>query len=383
MTQCNRPRILWVTNLAPPYRRYLWQRLGRTADLRVGLLASSEPNRTWDSRTPDSEYELIRLPSLPMGPSGLSRHLYFLTSTARSILSSAEPDVVMLGSYESPAYQSILRAAHAARIPAVLWYESHSSSHRFNRGFVPWLRKRTIDQVDAVLAVGRSAYTSALSQATEKRKILGCNHIVDFPSIRRAVDHERRSRAGEDLTTGHRFLYVGQLIERKNILSLVEAFRKTANRDDELLIVGDGPQRREIESAGTRLHTGKVRLVGHKSCSDLWRLFSSSHTLVLPSTNEVFGQVALEGLAADLHVVVARRTGVAADISGRPGVYVCEPTVEAIAEMLKLSRDDWRGPKKLSMAPFGVEQMVTATCDAVLIALGSHSRHAAAAPLWR
>ena len=130
-----------------------------------------------------------------MGPSGLPRHLYFLTSSARSILSSAEPDVVMLGSYESPAYQSILRGAHATGIPVVLWYESHAASHRFKRGFVPWLRKRTINQVDAVLALGRAAHDSALSQTVEKSKVHGCNHIVDVPSIRHAVDHARRSRA--------------------------------------------------------------------------------------------------------------------------------------------------------------------------------------------
>ena len=202
------------------------------------------------------------------------------------------------------------------------------------------------------------------------------------PSVMPWIMHGGAAR-GDDLTTGHRFLYVGQLIERKNILSLVEAFRKIAHRDDELLIVGDGPQRREIESAATHPRTGKVRLVGHRTGDDLWHLFAASHTLVLPSTNEVFGLVALEGLAADLHVVVARTAGVAADISGGPSAYVCEPTIEGIAEMLEVSRKDWRGPTRCSMEPFGVEQMSTATRDAVLTVLDSSGRHDSPPRAWQ
>jgi glycosyltransferase involved in cell wall biosynthesis len=236
-------RALWVTNLAPPYRRHLWRRLGIGMDLTVGLLADSEPNRQWDSRTPEPQYSLVRLPSRPLGPSGLLRHLYILTKSAHSVLSSAQPDVVILGSYESPAYQSILRAARAEAIPVVLWYESHANSHRFKRALVPWLRERTINEADSVLALGKLAHASASSQTSQPDKVLRCNHPVDALTIRRAVDHFRRQCVDQQAAR-HRYLYVGQLIERKNIIALVKAFGIVAHKGDELLVVGEGPQER-------------------------------------------------------------------------------------------------------------------------------------------
>jgi glycosyltransferase involved in cell wall biosynthesis len=232
-----------------------------------------------------------------------------------------------------------------------------------------------------VLALGRAAYGSALQYSIAEEKVLACDHIVDASRIRQAVDHARTQRyRGDRPPKGHRFLYVGQIIERKNVACLIEAFARIAEEGDELLIVGEGPNYGIIRAAAERVHVGKVRLLGYKSGDELWSLFAQGQTLVLPSTNEVFGLVALEGLAADLHVVVARTCGVAADIAAWRQVYVCEPTIGGLADALVSSRRDWTAPQRACMEQFSVERLSRSVTTACARAIQIHNLQALPPP---
>ncbi len=70
---------------------------------------------------------------------------------------------------------------------------------------------------------------------------------------------------------------------------------------------------------------------------------ATSQTLVLASTEEVWGLVVNEALAAGLHVVVSDRCGVARSVEGQLGVFLTEPELPQLVTAMESSRAAWRG----------------------------------------
>ena len=148
-------------------------------------------------------------------------------------------------------------------------------------------------------------------------------------------------------TEGHRFLFVGQLIKRKNILNIIRAFAQVANPDDSLTIAGDGPLKVQIRELIEELHLeDQTRMVGHKNQEELAYLYANSDTLVMPSTNEVWGLVANEALASGAHAIVSDVSGVSDFIKNMQGAYICTTDVESIASKMTESRENYAGPVK-------------------------------------
>jgi len=100
-----------------------------------------------------------------------------------------------------------------------------------------------------------------------------------------------------------RVIYVGRLIGYKHVDDLLLAFSKL-NLDAELYIVGDGPERRNLEFLATKLGIKhKVTFTGFVNERRKIELLKSSHVLVLPSTTEGFGIVLIEAMAARTPVI--------------------------------------------------------------------------------
>jgi glycosyltransferase involved in cell wall biosynthesis len=115
-----------------------------------------------------------------------------------------------------------------------------------------------------------------------------------------------------------RFLCVGSLIERKNVVRLAKAFA----RFDEgtLTFVGDGPLRGELEGHG-------ATVIGRVSHDEIPEWLARSHVLCQPSLVEPFGLAVLEAMASGRSVVATRIGGPPEFVTPGTGVLV-EPTDE-------------------------------------------------------
>jgi glycosyltransferase involved in cell wall biosynthesis len=100
-----------------------------------------------------------------------------------------------------------------------------------------------------------------------------------------------------------RYLCVGALEERKNVVRLADAFAQLG--EGTLTFVGDGPLRGRLEGRDGVQLTGRVR---H---DEVPGVLADAHVLCQPSLLEPLGQALLEGMAA-------RRTVVATRIGGPP-----------------------------------------------------------------
>ena len=134
--------------------------------------------------------------------------------------------------------------------------------------------------------------------------------------------------------------------DRKNISAIIEAFTQLAASEDRLDIVGEGPERPHIEAVRLAMAPSvreRVLLHGHLDFDALTHLYAEAHTLVLASTQEVWGMVVNEALACGLHAVVSDRCGVAASVCNMRGVHVTGTSSAELAGAMRMSREEWTG----------------------------------------
>jgi glycosyltransferase involved in cell wall biosynthesis len=135
-------------------------------------------------------------------------------------------------------------------------------------------------------------------------------------------------------------LAVGRLVYYKGFHFLLEAMRQL---DATLLIVGDGPLRRQLEERSSEDDIrGKVHLLG--KVSDTRPYYMAANVFALPSVarSEGFGIVQLEAMAAGLPVVNTWLPSTVPHVSlhGRTGLTVPPKNALALAKALNTLLED-------------------------------------------
>lgn len=332
-------KVLWLTNIATPYRIPVWRWFSGQVELTVGLLSNTEQNRWWNFTRAEIGLDCVFLeaPAIRYG----ERSIYLPGRKLRKILRT-EWDVIILGGWESPAYIYALLVAKSRGIRTASHYGSTSKSHLHGNGVINRIRSWFYRQIDAHASYGTNSTDSLIAMGVNPERI-----FTGFNSVDHELFYNETNRLRKEIipTSGHTFLYVGQLLPRKNVSTLIEAFNLIKDPEDSLRIVGSGPQeeqiREQIEALGLK---ESVLLVGAKLNEELFREYARGQSLVLPSSSEVWGLVANEALASGLHLIVSKSCGCADDVKHMQGVFLCDTTVESIAEALKDSRGAWSKP---------------------------------------
>ncbi len=96
---------------------------------------------------------------------------------------------------------------------------------------------------------------------------------------------------------GKRILHISNFRPVKRVTDCIRAFAKVREQvDAELILAGDGPDRRPAERLARELHVDPyVRFLGKQD--NMERLIPRMHALHLPSETEAFGLAALEAMA--------------------------------------------------------------------------------------
>lgn len=351
--QAAAPRIAWVTNVGAPYRHPVWAALAESTDLQVGLLADNEPNRRWTADLPPG------VPRLRTRAFALHRrelHLYLLWRTALR----REFDVVILPGWEMPASWQLLLEAKLRGIRTVAFYESSAGSHRFASGPVAFLRRTFFRRVDAVLTVGEASTQAVLGFGVRPERVVRTDNTVDVAAIHSAF------RGGSIEDRRERFLYLGQLIKRKNVDGLLAAFAALPESSS-LVVAGEGEEAAALRDQAGRLGVAsRVDFRGYVPYGDVPALLAEASTLVLGSRTEVYGLVVVEALAAGLHVVVADNSGVYPDVRDLVGVFAATAEPASLAAAMTASAEAWTGPIErpeiLSRTPQAMASDVLRAC---------------------
>src|SRR5262249_19643441 len=133
-----------------------------------------------------------------------------------------------------------------------------------------------------------------------------------------AIDRRQRSATASSAIS---ILYCGQLIERKGVDVLAEAFSRVASihQHVSLTLVGTGPLDSNLKKQLHQTIGNRIQLAGFQPVANLPRYFSNADIFVLPSRHDGWGVVVNQAIASGLPVIVSEAVGASADLV-RPNV---------------------------------------------------------------
>ena len=135
------------------------------------------------------------------------------------------------------------------------------------------------------------------------------------PELERVLPLSERLRLGDKPIVA----FVGRLVGLKNVPMLIRAFAPIRERGD-LVIVGDGPDRKELEAMAPWAH-----FTGMLSGDELLAWYNLMDVMVLPSTQEAYGAVTGEALMAGAKVIVSQKAGSADLVREGENGYIVNP----------------------------------------------------------
>jgi glycosyltransferase involved in cell wall biosynthesis len=254
----------------------------------------------------------VELAVLDSRAGGKRRYLELLRRTR----AARRPDVV----YAHFLVPAGLIAAVAGRAPLVV--TAHGRDVR-NIGQLPGVAAAT------ALVVRRAAAVVCVSEYLRRElelKLPAARGKTDVVSS--GVDLERFAvaPAPEGPT---RFLCVGSLTERKNVVRLADAFAR--HGEGTLTFVGDGPLRPRLEGRAG------VVIAGSVPHGEVARRIADAHVLCQPSLLEPLGQSLLEAMACGRPVVATRFGGPPELVPPGAGVLVDPLDLDALGDALAVA----------------------------------------------
>lgn len=145
-------------------------------------------------------------------------------------------------------------------------------------------------KVDAYIAL-TEFNKEKLSSLIPKEKIFVKPNFCEKPNIPIVPIEEREY-----------FMFLGRLDKLKGINLLVEAWKDI--KDEELVVVGTGPEEEYLKSFIKENNMKNVKLVGHKKKDVAMEILSKSKALIFPSQSyEAFGLVLIEALNLGVPVI--------------------------------------------------------------------------------
>lgn len=132
-------------------------------------------------------------------------------------------------------------------------------------------------------------------------------------------------------------LFAGRLAPEKNLEAVLDAARKLSNI--EFHIAGDGPQKNEVVKCANECRN--VNYLGWVSRSKMRNEIDNCDLLVLPSSVESFGTIAMEAMARCKPVLVSKHCGILNWSSLVPGLYTIRDNytlADSIREISNISK---------------------------------------------
>jgi len=228
-------------------------------------------------------------------------------------------------------------------------------THPYRSRGIRRLTRRAIEHSDRVASVSRALAEAMLDLGRPRQPIATVYNGVDTTQFAPASEQKAalRSRLGLP-SDGPGLVTVCRVVAEKGIQELAEAFAAVADAVPEawLLIVGDGPYRRDLEAwVESRGLVSRVLVVGAKPHADIARWLNAADVFVLASYNEGLPNVILEAMACGLPVVATDVGGIGeAVVEGETGFLVPPGAPDPLAHRIELLMSDRALRDKLGSA---------------------------------
>jgi glycosyltransferase involved in cell wall biosynthesis len=289
----------------------------------------------------------------------------------RQKLAQLRIEVCLLPSYFPKQSLAALMAAKSLGLKTVMMNESHAGTARA-RGVSAFVKRRLVSLFDAGLVGGQPQKRYFVSMGLPPDKVFTGYDAVDndlFSSKANEVRSSREVISNQYDLPPHYFLSLGRFVAKKNLHTLVHAYRTyleaSSLKRTHLVMVGAGEEERRLKSlcrelelpvyekeqtgaqraelhrprneiADRKPQTAKkvpgVHFYGFRQIDENPIFYGLADAFILPSLYEEWGLVVNEAMASGLPVVVSEKAGCVEDLL-EPGY----PTVKDgnVSELLR------------------------------------------------
>jgi glycosyltransferase involved in cell wall biosynthesis len=264
--------------------------------------------------------------------------------------------VVILGGWSSPMTNKTLFMTALLRIPVFVWADHpHPRKRSWVAARFRELYLRLLGRmVSGFLACGTPTVEHLVSLGIERKKVTNFPYWVEVPKEwsvpKRCLDEDAATRP-------LRLLAIGRHVPMKKFevaIAAVTLANKKAGRElAELVVVGDGPERPNLEAFSKALSCeATVSFPGWLESDEVYGELRKADALIITSQFEPYGVVVLEAMAAGRAVLASEGVVAALDRDEGNGAVLLHSIgdVECLAEQIALLAADSGKLRRASLA---------------------------------
>ena len=280
------------------------------------------PEQRYFLKTEEKGIVSYRLPMLKIFPRHISseKQIEAQYKKIEDILNtnSFTPDVI-LGHWENPQIQLLAKMSVFLNVKTSLVF--HGLSYINQKRYVDDLRK-LIKKIDYVGARSKTIANDVHSILNLREKPFMCysgvadQYFKDNETISNLIEYKPKNS----------YLFVGRLIKRKNVESIMFALDEIyGNEDYNLDIIGDGGENKHLTVIANSLNAKKnIKFRGQKKHDEVIRLMGHTEVFIMISKNETFGLVYIEAMSQGCIVIASKNSGMDGVIKNGLNGYLCE-----------------------------------------------------------
>lgn len=374
-------RVALLHNIISPHVVPLFAELAKNPaiDLCVYFFSETDQNRLWKVDLA-GQFRYRILPGFGLRFRGRDLATYFVNPTIISTLLRDDFDVLIAVGWDSFASQAAFLLCKLLRRPFILWSGSTVNEPSWRRTLFLPLVLAMVHGADASIAYGTRAKQYLQRLGAHPSDIFISRNSIDMDAFLTCAREARRQRdtLRRSLGVGNApvILYVGQLIERKGVATLIEAVAQLRTRIPgvRLLIAGYGPAESPLRALVEARQLGEnVGFLGHVELETLPQYYAAADLFVLPSSEEVWGLVLNEAIGAGLPIITTERVGAAPDIvdDGKNGLVIPANDAQWLADASSYILDDDARAKRMGARSLEIAETfrVSHTVHGILAAL--------------
>ncbi|MBF0396878.1 MAG: glycosyltransferase family 4 protein [Desulfobacterales bacterium] len=297
-------KIVLLTNFIPPYRLLFFDTLNNYfKNFRIFLSTSMEPNRYWKTEWRDLKVTMqknLTYKKFWKHPIGFSEDIFIhFPYDTLFLLNKFHPDIIISGELGFRSLQSAIYKRFNPNTRLIIWFEGSIHTEKKRGKARSLLRSILLKNSDGIIVHGKSGADYIKRFNVDNSKIIKVLMPTDSAPF---CSYELK----RNKDNAYRFLYAGQLIERKGLIPFIQILLKwIKNNPDRYLefwFAGDGPLMSKLKETPLPANV-YFRFLGNVSYEKLPEIYAKCGIFVFPTLADVWGQVINEAMASGMPVL--------------------------------------------------------------------------------